>query len=418
VLNIGKLSPGAADYYVGEVATSAEDYYTGRGETAGRWVGSLAQGIGLEGAVEPEHFRAVLDGRHPFTGERLAPARAEHDQTDRRPGPDQGTLFEDGTVDVARTASRLRVTVGRVRQLLWAGEQSPRPTTHLIGRHALRNRGRPQWRIETAEVERFEAAHLSKKARPGYDLTLRPPKSVSVLWALAPDNVRAEIRQAHADAVDAVVAYVETHALYARRRNRTTHSLERVATDGVIAAAFDHRTSRAGDPLLHSHVVTANLTRTVEGRWQAIDGRPLFDHARPAGVLYQAHLRHLLTTRLGIAWGQVRKGWAEVDGVPREVSGRSRNAATRSKRWSPSPATPPLVRIKQRRWRRARRRSTASILTSSSTSGGPRPPSSASAKANLTPALAVSLDLTMPVVRRLVRSTSTRYSSGWAAQRA
>jgi len=42
MLNIGRLSPGAAEYYVGEVATAAEDYYTGRGEAKGRWVGSLA----------------------------------------------------------------------------------------------------------------------------------------------------------------------------------------------------------------------------------------------------------------------------------------------------------------------------------------------------------------------------------------
>ena len=35
MLNIGKLSPGATEYYVGEVATSAEDYYSGRGEHPG-----------------------------------------------------------------------------------------------------------------------------------------------------------------------------------------------------------------------------------------------------------------------------------------------------------------------------------------------------------------------------------------------
>jgi conjugative relaxase-like TrwC/TraI family protein len=31
----------------------------------------------------------------------------------------------------------------------------------------------------------------------------------------------------------------------------------------MVAGAFDHRTSRAGDPLLHTHVVVANLTLTV-----------------------------------------------------------------------------------------------------------------------------------------------------------
>jgi len=320
VLNIGKLSPGAADYYVGEVATSAEDYYTGRGESPGRWVGSLATSIGLHGQVEPDHFRAVLDGRHPFTGEQLATLRAQRDKSPRN-DPAQGSLFEGDTYDVARAAARLQVTIGRVRQLLWAGEEAPgrKRSFYLRGRLTPREDGRGErWLIERAEIERYEAAHLSQKARPGYDLTLRPPKSVSVLWALAPDLVRREIRQAHSEAVDAVVAYVETHALYARKRDGQGRR-NRVGTDGLIAAAFDHRTSRAGDPLLHSHVVTANLTRTVEGRWQAIDGRPLFDHARPAGMLYQAHLRRLLAERLGVGWGEVRKGWAEIDGVPKDV---------------------------------------------------------------------------------------------------
>ena len=51
VLNIGRLGPGAREYYVGEVATSAEDYYTGRGEAKGRWVGSLRETLGLDGEV-------------------------------------------------------------------------------------------------------------------------------------------------------------------------------------------------------------------------------------------------------------------------------------------------------------------------------------------------------------------------------
>ena len=319
MLNIGRLSPGAADYYLGEVASSAEDYYTGHGERPGRWVGSLATDLGLEGPVEPEQFRAVLDGRDPFTSERLTTGR--NDRCRHRSGAGQAGLFEGDRLDVARSASRLRVTVGRVRQLLWAGARPPdkRPSTHLVGELVPRGgRGGQRWLIEREEVERFEAAHRSRKARPGYDLTLRPPKSVSVLWALATAPVRDEVRQAHAAAVDAVVAYVESHALYARRWN-TKGGQDRVATDGVIAAAFDHRTSRAGDPLLHTHVVVANLTRTVEGAWRAVDGRPLFDHARPAGLLYKAHLRHELTARLGVAWGEVRNGSAEIDGVAEPV---------------------------------------------------------------------------------------------------
>ena len=57
MLNVGKLSAGAAEYYIGEVATAAEDYYSGHGEAQGRWVGSVAAELGLVGEVDPQHFR-------------------------------------------------------------------------------------------------------------------------------------------------------------------------------------------------------------------------------------------------------------------------------------------------------------------------------------------------------------------------
>ncbi|MGH9153693.1 MAG: MobF family relaxase [Acidimicrobiales bacterium] len=322
MLNIGRLSPDAAEYYIGEVATSAENYYTGRGESEGRWVGSLADTLGLSGSVAPEDFRAVLDGRHPKTGERLVRSRTGAPRAVSLVGPNQASLFDGDTLDVARVAARLKVSSGRVWQLLWAGQRAAvtpdsRPSRYLTGTKVPRADHRGEtWLVPRAEVERYEAVHRAAKARPGYDLTLRPPKSVSLLWALGDADQRQSIRQAHREAVDAVVDYVEHHALYARRGKGDRGKVE---TDGVAAAAFDHRTSRAGDPLLHTHVVTANLTRTIEGSWQAIDGRPLFDHARPAGFLYQAHLRHLLSHRLGLRWEPVRNGWAEIEGVPDTV---------------------------------------------------------------------------------------------------
>jgi hypothetical protein len=118
---------------VGEVATSAEDYYTGHGEAPGRWVGSLAAEIGLAGKVDPEHFRAVLDGRHPFTGEQLAAPRNHRGVTGT--GPDQASLFDGDTLDVARAAARLHLSIRHVRRLLFAGAKTPaeRPDNYLRG---------------------------------------------------------------------------------------------------------------------------------------------------------------------------------------------------------------------------------------------------------------------------------------------
>ncbi len=302
MLNIGKLRPGGADYYVGEIATSAEDYYLGHGEAPGRWVGSLAAEMGLHGQVDPDHFRALLDGRHPLTGEQVVdPPRPKTRNVSIRPEGEWLTAQE--------AATQLGVSATFVRRLLRTGKlEGEKARSEATGRLA--------WRVRRAQVNVYAVSHKPAKRRPGFDHTFRPPKSVSVLWALADPERRAAIRQAHREAVDEVVRYYESQVIVGRHRG------ERIQTFGLAAAAFDHRTSRAGDPLLHTHVVVANLTHTVAETWRALDARPLFDHASSGGYLYQAHLRHLLTRRLGVEWGPVVNGMADVAGVIDEFSQR------------------------------------------------------------------------------------------------
>ncbi len=335
MLNIGRLSPGAAEYYIGEIAASVDDYYLGHGEAPGRWVGSLATELGLSGKVGEVEFRRVLEGKHPFTGEYLVTAQGSSMRAAARRGRrPTGSTGQAGTaLDTLQVAAQLGVSERRVQQLLGAGaevaaragaeisggtEETPLPKSYLLGSkihsHGTgTSLGREVWQVTQAEVDRFAATRSQVKARPGYDIVLRPPKSVSVLWALGDESLSGAIREAHRAAVDAVVRFVEAQAVHARSR----HSW--IETHGVVAAAFDHRTSRAGDPLLHTHVVTANMTRTVEGKWRAIDGRGLFDHGRTGGYLYHVHLRHNLTHSVGLAWEPVANGHADVVGVPRSV---------------------------------------------------------------------------------------------------
>ena len=68
-----------------------------------------------------------------------------------------------------------------------------------------------------------------------------------------------------------------------------TAGLTQEATGGLLAAVFVHRTSRAGDPQLHSHVLVANKVQAVsDGRWLSIDGRELYEVQKAAGMLYKA----------------------------------------------------------------------------------------------------------------------------------
>lgn len=146
----------------------------------------------------------------------------------------------------------------------------------------------------------------------GFDLCFSAPKSVSVAWALAPPSMADRIAAAHDRAVTDAVAALEAEAVRARRG---AGGRRIVATDGVVAAGFGHRTSRAGDPQIHTHVVVANLTVDSTGRWSAIDGAQVYRWAKTLGYLYQAALRHHLRADLGLEWGPVRSGAADLAGI-------------------------------------------------------------------------------------------------------
>lgn len=159
---------------------------------------------------------------------------------------------------------------------------------------------------------RGDAARL-----PGYDVTLRAPKSVSLLWALTTDDaVRAELQAGHDTAVRATLQHLENVAAEARRGHNGS---VRMPTTGFVAAAFRHRTSRAGDPLLHTHLVIPNIVRGIDGRWSAPNGTMLYANAKNSGYVYQALLRGELTRRLGVAWQPVHHGAADVKGTSAEV---------------------------------------------------------------------------------------------------
>ncbi|HEX9970315.1 MAG TPA: MobF family relaxase, partial [Acidimicrobiales bacterium] len=161
-----------------------------------------------------------------------------------------------------------------------------------------------------------EPLAAANRTRPGYDLCFSPPKSVSVIFGLGDADTARTVIRCHEEAVDAALEWLERHAAVTRVGH---NGLDTMATTGFVGAAFRHRTSRAGDPQLHTHVDVANLVRGTDGKWRTIDGRALYSHALTAGHLYTAHLRHAMTRDLGVAHGEVVKGNAEVEGIPSDV---------------------------------------------------------------------------------------------------
>lgn len=156
----------------------------------------------------------------------------------------------------------------------------------------------------------------SEKSVPGFDLCFRAPKSVSLLQALAEAETREAVLGAHSRAVADALGYLERDAIHVRRGHAGA-IVEPGA--GVVGAGFEHFTSRAGDPHLHTHMLVANMSRGPDGRWSALDARALYRHAKTAGYLYEASLRWELSRALGVVWGPVVNGIADIAGVPKFV---------------------------------------------------------------------------------------------------
>jgi TrwC relaxase len=104
-----------------------------------------------------------------------------------------------------------------------------------------------------------------REAVPAFDVVLRQTKSASVLYGLGDPATGHAVLAAHHAGVQEAVAYLD-EPLGARRGHG---GVQHVSGQGLLSVGFDHRTSREGDPLLHTHLVVANRVQGPDGRWTA-----------------------------------------------------------------------------------------------------------------------------------------------------
>ena len=321
-MSIHKLTAGSGyTYLTRQVATQDADerghnglasYYTANGETPGVWVGSGMAGLeGLSAGdeVTAEQMTNLFSlGIHPLSGQLEAEA-AEAGLSVREQVQAKyiGKPFPLAGDEVSQFRRRVAVRVGERNAELGL-------PTSSAGSLEVRARIRTQVALEMFRDEhardpadeREIAATIARHSRPrtsavaGFDLTFSPVKSVSALWAVAPAHVAAAIERAHNAAVQDALAYLEKHATYTREGHQGARQVE---TRGLIAAAFTHRDSRAGDPDLHTHVAVSNKVQTKDGgRWLALDGRVLYKANVAASETYNTRLEHHLRDALGLVF--------------------------------------------------------------------------------------------------------------------
>jgi conjugative relaxase-like TrwC/TraI family protein len=127
----------------------------------------------------------------------------------------------------------------------------------------------------------------SEKRRLGWDCTFSAPKSVSILWARAEEDLRAKIQEAQTIAAKRGIDALERYASFTRR-GKAGEMLERTA--GLVVATFNHCTSREQDPQLHTHAVICNVAPREDDSWGSVESRKIYQWQKAAGALYRAEL--------------------------------------------------------------------------------------------------------------------------------
>ena len=295
MISVRRMSLGAGYRYLMESvasgdgvraqSTSLTDYYAQSGTPPGVFLGAglaaLDDGRGVEkgSIVSEEHLFNLLGMcADPMTGESLG-------------RPPIGAPLSLGT----QPAGRL---------------QAVAPTRRSSGPEGQRTC-----------IEASEPARGGPLRSPvaGFDLTFSPSKSVSVAWALADADTKATIYACHRQAIEIVLTYAEREVFHSRSGKAGVVEED---IEGVVATAFTHWDSRAGDPQLHDHVVVANRARSVsDGVWRTLDSRGLFKNVVALSELHQGVLSDLLTGAFGWGWdGRSRRHSDrlryEVNGVP------------------------------------------------------------------------------------------------------
>ncbi|MGO8941532.1 MAG: MobF family relaxase [Mycobacterium sp.] len=177
---------------------------------------------------------------------------------------------------------------------------------------------------------------FSKGSVHGFDLTLAAPKSVSLLRALTDDIGEKAMQAAHVRAVEAAMTYLHQHAGYTRVHNPLTGTKDLQRLPGLVGIAYQHETSRCGDPHLHTHVIVPNRQARADGQLVSLDSKSLYHEAKAAGIIYQATLRHELHAELRVEWNAVDPftGMAEVASVTKDCVRAWSRRSSRLREWA------------------------------------------------------------------------------------
>jgi len=297
------------------------EYYTDTGTPPGIWMGSGAEKLGLTGEVTEAQMAALFgEGLHPdadaiiareitagktvkqaIDAAKLGASFAEYTT---QPSP-INDLF-DTAVEAFTLVEQRRPSWDERTALRWNAARN-----HLTG---TLGRAPSNTEIDSALAEEQAA---SRKAVAGMDCVFTPPKSISILWGLGSEEIREAILRCHREAVRETLAWAESQCAVTRRGRNGGRQID---AEGFLIAAFEHFDNRVGDMNLHTHPVISNKVLGVDGKWSALDARPLFASGVSLSCRYNATIVGKIRRQIGFrfeprARGRGKQPVLEVVGI-------------------------------------------------------------------------------------------------------
>lgn len=323
-----------------------------------RWIGRGLADVGLVAgsALTPDQFplaRALMDGRHPTTGEVLVTPKVAVPHDAKLPlaplvrairgvaheadvpiaqvlrSDDLRKRFRAAERAIARHGDAAKLRADEAGQL---ADAAGLPVDQVWGEdtYATAAANLFQTRLIHHDNGTISEQRVPRRVRvgnAGYDVTLTLPKSLSLLLAFTDPGTAAALERTYYTQVERTFAWLESATAYGMRgkhgdgrRAHTEHGA------GFLGWTMVHRAARpvgdapVGDPHWHVHITIANLTRgNTDEQWSTVaaGGRDLMRHAPVVDHMLKALIRHELTHRFGLRFGRnPRTGAWEVAGIP------------------------------------------------------------------------------------------------------
>lgn len=133
---------------------------------------------------------------------------------------------------------------------------------------AILNGRHPSSGEQLIKLSKKDLEENGDRKRSACDLTFAADKSISILYEISSDEVKAQIREAFTKSIDEALDFAEANYSNSKSRDNIKGA---EAQAKMIFTRFNHSESRNNDMHLHEHCLAINLIKDKEGQFRSVE---------------------------------------------------------------------------------------------------------------------------------------------------